>query len=225
MPLFECPRCGKRGLIPLAFCDSFLEGTPFIQPEDGTEIIYVVKCPECNNNRVTVVEGDLLEQPVDVIVNARNRNVIPWWLLLPQGVSGAIKRRAWHHPFQGIAASWCHPLGRCRADLGRSAAPTRASSTLPGSTFCGVHRSGRSGVLSAVPSGSPVEHGDRSIAFPLIGAGSGGFDPERAKAIMLEELKWLDYSLEVRVVVLDFDNLPASAADILRPHVQNTDDN
>ena len=42
---------------------------------------------------------------------------------------------------------------------------------------------------------------------------------------MLEELKWLDYSLEVRVVVLDFDNLPASAADILRPHVQNTDDN
>ena len=42
---------------------------------------------------VTVVEGDLLDQPVDVIVNAWNRNLIPWWLLLPQGVSGAIKRR------------------------------------------------------------------------------------------------------------------------------------
>ena len=80
MPLFECPRCGKRGLIPLAFCDSFLEGTPFIQSEDGAEIVYVVKCPECHNDRVTVVEGDLLEQPVDVIVNAWNRNVIPWWL-------------------------------------------------------------------------------------------------------------------------------------------------
>ena len=26
-------------------------------------------------------------------VNAWNRNLIPWWLLLPQGVSGAIKRR------------------------------------------------------------------------------------------------------------------------------------
>ena len=41
-----------------------------------------------------VVDGDLLEQSADVIVNAWNRNVIPWWLLLPQGVSGAIKRRA-----------------------------------------------------------------------------------------------------------------------------------
>ncbi len=41
-----------------------------------------------------IVYGDLLDQPVEVIVNAWNRNVIPWWLLLPQGVSGAIKRRA-----------------------------------------------------------------------------------------------------------------------------------
>lgn len=41
-----------------------------------------------------VVDGDLLEQTADAIVNAWNRNIIPWWLLLPQGVSGAIKRRA-----------------------------------------------------------------------------------------------------------------------------------
>jgi O-acetyl-ADP-ribose deacetylase (regulator of RNase III) len=41
-----------------------------------------------------VVHGDLLDQPADAIVDAWNRNVIPWWLLLPQGVSGAIKRRA-----------------------------------------------------------------------------------------------------------------------------------
>jgi O-acetyl-ADP-ribose deacetylase (regulator of RNase III) len=41
---------------------------------------------------VEIVEGDLLDQDVDVIVNAWNRNIIPWWLLLPQGVSGAIKR-------------------------------------------------------------------------------------------------------------------------------------
>jgi O-acetyl-ADP-ribose deacetylase len=36
----------------------------------------------------TLVQGDLLDQDVDVIVNAWNRNIIPWWLLLPQGVSG-----------------------------------------------------------------------------------------------------------------------------------------
>jgi O-acetyl-ADP-ribose deacetylase (regulator of RNase III) len=46
-----------------------------------------------------------------------------------------------------------------------------------------------------------VERGFRSIAFPLIGAGSGGFNQERAKAIMLDELEKLDSALEVRVVV------------------------
>lgn len=32
---------------------------------------------ECCNVDVVVVEGDLLDQPVDVIVNAWSRNVIP----------------------------------------------------------------------------------------------------------------------------------------------------
>ncbi len=44
--------------------------------------------------KITITTGDLLKQNVDVIVNAWNRNIIPWWLLLPQGVSGAIKREA-----------------------------------------------------------------------------------------------------------------------------------
>src|SRR6187397_63999 len=51
---------------------------------------------------VRVVEGDLLDQPVDAIVNAWNRNIIPWWLLLPQGVSGAIKRKAGYKPFREL---------------------------------------------------------------------------------------------------------------------------
>ncbi len=41
--------------------------------------------------RVEIVEGDLLDQQTEAIVNAWNRNILPWWLLLPQGVSGAIK--------------------------------------------------------------------------------------------------------------------------------------
>lgn len=36
---------------------------------------------------VEVTTGDLLDQDVEAIVNAWNRNIIPWWLLLPQGVS------------------------------------------------------------------------------------------------------------------------------------------
>jgi O-acetyl-ADP-ribose deacetylase (regulator of RNase III) len=46
-----------------------------------------------------IVAGDLLDQDVEVIVNAWNRNLIPWWLLLPQGVSGAIKKRGGYGRF------------------------------------------------------------------------------------------------------------------------------
>ena len=60
---------------------------------------------------VSVVEGDLLDQKVDVIVNAWNRNIIPWWLLLPQGVSGAIKKRAGLDPFRELGKLGSIPLG------------------------------------------------------------------------------------------------------------------
>src|SRR3954464_12910418 len=59
----------------------------------------------------TVVEGDLLDQPIEVIVNAWNRNVIPWWLLLPQGVSRAIKRRGGTGPFRELGRMGLIPLG------------------------------------------------------------------------------------------------------------------
>ena len=86
---------------------------------------------------VRVVHGDLLDQDVDAIVNAWHRNVIPWWLLLPQGVSGAIKRRA---------------------------------------SF-------------------------RSIAFPLIGAGTGGGKSEEVLKLMQDELASLEFDGEVRIVL------------------------
>src|SRR5687768_13024288 len=60
---------------------------------------------------VETVSGDLLDQDVDVIVNAWNRNIIPWWLLLPQGVSGAIKRRAGYAPFREVGRHGPMPLG------------------------------------------------------------------------------------------------------------------
>jgi O-acetyl-ADP-ribose deacetylase len=61
--------------------------------------------------KITVVEGNLLDQDVDVIVNAWNRNIIPWWLLLPQGVSGAIKKRGGTGPFKELAKHGPIPLG------------------------------------------------------------------------------------------------------------------
>jgi hypothetical protein len=61
--------------------------------------------------RAEIVEGDLLDQPVEVVVNAWHRNIIPWWLLLPQGVSGAIKRRGGLAPFRELGRMGPIPLG------------------------------------------------------------------------------------------------------------------
>ena len=61
--------------------------------------------------RYEIIEGDLLAQDVDVIVNSWNRNIIPWWLLLPQGVSGAIRKRGGYAPFREVARYGPIPTG------------------------------------------------------------------------------------------------------------------
>ncbi len=149
---------------------------------------------------VTIVEGNLLDQDVDVIVNAWNRNIIPWWLLLPQGVSGAIKRRGGTAPFKELRKHGSIPLGGAvLTSAGRL--PFKAIIHVAGINMLwrASERSIRDSVRNALA--LAAEHGFRSIAFPLIGAGSGGFNQERARAIMLAELQKLEWSLEVTVVV------------------------
>ena len=149
---------------------------------------------------VTVIEGDLLDQAVDIIVNAWNRNIIPWWLLLPQGVSGAIKKRGGTGPFKELRKHGPIPLGGAvLTSAGRL--PFKAIIHVAGINMLwrASERSIRDSVRNAVA--LAAEKSYRSIAFPLIGAGSGGFNQERAKAIMLAELQNLDSLLEVTVVV------------------------
>ena len=149
---------------------------------------------------VEVVEGDLLEQQVDVIVNAWNRNIIPWWLLLPQGVSGAIKRRGGTGPFKELRRHGPIPLGGAvLTSAGRL--PFRAIIHVAGINLLwrASERSIRDSVRNAIRLAQ--DHCFRPIAFPLIGAGSGGFAPERAKAVMLDELQNVDAPLSVVLVL------------------------
>lgn len=151
---------------------------------------------------VEVVRGDLLDQDVDVIVNAWNRNVIPWWLLIPQGVSGAIKRRAGYAPFREVGRHGPMPLGSAVfTSAGRL--PHRGIIHVAGinllwrSSERAIRDSARNAVRLA------EEHGFSSIAFPLIGAGSGGFPTEKAQAILLDELENLESTLTARIVVYE----------------------
>ncbi len=148
---------------------------------------------------VDFVEGDLLDQTVDVIVNAWNRNVIPWWLLLPQGVSGSIKRRGGTGPFRELRKNGPIPLGGAvLTSAGRL--PFKGIIHVAGINLLwrATERSIRDSTRNALSLAQ--EKGVRSIAFPLIGAGSGGFDPGRAGALMRDEVRKFDGPMRVILV-------------------------
>src|SRR4249920_319020 len=121
---------------------------------------------------VEVVEGDLLDQDVEVIVNAWNRNIIPWWLLLPQGVSGAIKRRGGTGPFKEVRRHGAIPLGGA-VFTSAGKLPFKGIIHVAGINMLwrASERSIRDSVKNAVCLAH--EKGFKSIAIPLIGAGSG----------------------------------------------------
>jgi len=146
-----------------------------------------------------LIKGDLLDQKVDVIVNAWNRNLIPWWLLLPQGVSGAIKKRGGYALFREIAHVGIMSLG--------SAVLTGAGK-LP---FLGIiHVAGINlfwlateySIRESVRSAIELVNLERfsSVAFPVIGSGSGNRSKQWALDLMLDEFKKLDSSAHVVVV-------------------------
>lgn len=148
---------------------------------------------------IRITDGDLLDQDVDVIVNAWNRNIIPWWLLLPQGVSGAIKRRAGLEPFRELGRRGPIPLGGA-VETGAGRLPFRAIIHVAGISM--FWRSSEQAIRGCVRSALAIAHarGYRSIAFPIIGAGVGSFSPEQALEIMQNETRKVDYDGEVRFV-------------------------
>jgi O-acetyl-ADP-ribose deacetylase (regulator of RNase III) len=149
--------------------------------------------------QLRIVDGDLLDQEVEVIVNAWNRNIIPWWLLLPQGVSGAIKRRAGYQPFRELGRKGAIPLGGA-VETGAGRLRFRAIIHVAGINMW--WRSSENAVRDCVRNAMGIARTRdyRSIALPLIGAGTGGLSPERALGIMQGELQTIEYDGEVRLV-------------------------
>nr|WP_286762780.1 macro domain-containing protein [Rhodopirellula sp. UBA1907] len=151
--------------------------------------------------KIEITKGDLLDQDVDAIVNAWNRNIIPWWLLLPQGVSGAIKRRGGHAPFRELAKHGAIPLGGAvltsAGDL-----PFKAIIHVAGislwwrSSEWSIRQSCRNALALA------EEKQFNSIALPLIGAGTGGGSAETVLDMMKDELATVRFG--GRIVIVKF---------------------
>ena len=148
---------------------------------------------------IQVVDGDLLDQDVDVIVNAWNRNIIPWWLLIPQGVSGTIKKRGGYAPFRELGKKGPIPLG--------GAVETKAG-RLPFKSIIHVAgismwwRSSEASIRASVRNAIELaaERGYQSIAFPLIGAGTGGGSSEKVLSVMQNELSQIEFNGHIRIV-------------------------
>ena len=146
-----------------------------------------------------IVKGDLLDQDVEVIVNAWNRNIIPWWLLIPQGVSGAIKRRGGYRPFIEVARFGPIPLGGAvLTSAGRL--PFRGIIHVAGISM--FWRASERSIRESVKNAMEIVRREnfRSVGFPVLGSGTGGFSEAAAIQIMCETLSEIETLAEVKIV-------------------------
>ena len=152
--------------------------------------------------RAEIVTGDLLEQQVDVIVNSWNRNIIPWWLLLPQGVSGAIKKAGGTKPFRELSRFGAIPLGEGRV-TSAGKLHFKAIIHVAGINifWFATEYSVRESVIHAIRIAE--EHGFRSMAFPLIGSGSGNRGKRWSLRLMESALETIES--EIRVVIVKYE--------------------
>ncbi|MET4728538.1 O-acetyl-ADP-ribose deacetylase (regulator of RNase III) [Lysobacter enzymogenes] len=146
-----------------------------------------------------IVGGDLLDQDVEAIVNPWNRNIIPWWLLLPQGVSGDIKHRGGTRPFRELARVGPIPLGGA-AITSAGCLPFKNIIHVAGINM--LWRSSRRSIQDSVRSAMDIvaQNNIKSVAFPIIGAGSGGYDEEAALQLMLDAFGEIGSAAAVLVV-------------------------
>jgi O-acetyl-ADP-ribose deacetylase len=146
-----------------------------------------------------MLSGDLLSQPVEAIVNAWNRNIVPWWLLRPHGVSGAIRRHAGVEPFRELARYGRLAPGQAVV-TGAGRLPFRAiihvaAITLWGRSYAQLIRDAAHNALALAR-----DQGFASLALPVLGSGSGGLSEQRALELMLAALGEQDYAGRVLIV-------------------------
>lgn len=114
-------------------------------------------------------------------------------------MSGAIKRRGGIRPFVEVARHGPIPLGgTVRTGPGRL--PFRAIIHVAAINL--LWRASERSIDYSVRNALRLAEaaGDASLAFPILGAGSGGYDPDAALAVMQRALAGIDSPVRVRLV-------------------------
>lgn len=148
-----------------------------------------------------LIKGDLTECVVDAIVNPWNRQLVPWWLLRPHGVSGQIKRRAGTEIFRELARFGNLAPGQAVL-TGAGKLPCRHIIHVAGISLFGRSNSSLVKLSTVNALTLAAEHNLATLAFPLIGAGSGGLSPRESYQLMQEELAKREAEFEQLLLVV-----------------------
>jgi len=149
---------------------------------------------------IEVTYGDILNQNVDVIVNPWNMNFIPWWLLWPQGVSKAIKQKGGYQPFIEVSKYGLINVGEAIiTNAGKLNYKGIIHVAGLNMFWISTEKSIRKSVYSAINIVNQKKFS--SIAFPLIGAGTGGKKINVSKDIILDVFNKADTSAKLVLVI------------------------
>jgi O-acetyl-ADP-ribose deacetylase (regulator of RNase III) len=146
--------------------------------------------------------GDVFEiEGADAIVNPWNRNYLPRLLLVPSGVSGALKRRTGPAPWKELRRRGLLDVGEAVVtDGGRmpgvSLIHVAGINALWRATDESVTRSAQTAVQAAW--GLGCEH----VVMPLIGAGTGGMHPARSRDLIHQALSPFESSTSPMLVTV-----------------------
>lgn len=150
-----------------------------------------------------VIHGDIAEMECEAIVNAWNRNLIPWFLLLPQGVSGSIKRKGGSQIFNELMKKGMIPLGQA---VYTGAGRLKCKYVIHVASIDLLWRASEQSIRDSTRNALELalQLGVREIALPLIGTGSGGFNAAQAYLLMKDEIyKYTDKLDRIYLVIYD----------------------
>ena len=165
--------------------------------------------------RLEVVVGDLLAADTDAIVNAANSE-----LWMGGGVAGAIKRAAGDEvEHEAMALGPINPGELVATSAGRIPPPIRW--VVHAATMGPDLRTSADYIRRATTSALAVAAtvGARSISFPALGTGVGGFPIDRSARVMVGAVRESDAQIE-RVVFIVRNE---SAAGEFRREIEGTD--
>jgi O-acetyl-ADP-ribose deacetylase (regulator of RNase III) len=153
---------------------------------------------------IRIEPGDIAEARTEAIVNAWNRNFIPHWLLIPQGVAGALKRAAGPEPFREVTAEGMLDPGEAAAT---SAGDLPADYIIHAAALHWYWKSSEEAVGTAARNvfARAEELGVDSLAIPLLGAGTGGLAPADSLELILDAWRASDRRLPTEVWVYSTD--------------------